>query len=62
VAQRGIGLFLIPAAQSAADVEAARTAAPGLEIIPVANMVEALDALVAAGGDPVDIAVRSIGS
>jgi len=62
VAQRGIGLFLIPAAQSAADVEAARAAAPGLQIVPVADVFDALDALVAAGGDPVDIRVRSIGS
>jgi PDZ domain-containing protein len=62
VAQRGIDLFLIPAAQSTADVEAARTAAPGLQIVPVADVFEALDALVAAGGDPVDIAVRSIRS
>ena len=62
VAQRGIDLFLIPAAQSDADVEAARAAAPGLQIVPVADVFEALDALVAAGGDPVDIRVRSIGS
>lgn len=50
VDQAGIELFLVPAAQSDEDIAAARTAAPGLKIVPVATLDEAIEALVAAGG------------
>lgn len=54
VAQAGVELFLVPAAQSEADLAAARDAGgDGLEIVPVANLEEALDALAARGGDPI---------
>ncbi|MEL0040847.1 MAG: S16 family serine protease, partial [Ilumatobacter sp.] len=54
VDQAGIDVFLVPAAQRAEDIEAARAAAPDLEIIPVATLDEAVAALVALGGDPVE--------
>lgn len=57
VDQRGIDVFLVPSAQSEADIAAARAAAPGLNIVTVATVFEAIDALAAAGGDPVDLAV-----
>ena len=50
VDQAGIDVFLVPAAQGDADIAAARAAAPDLEIIPVATLGEAIDALVASGG------------
>jgi PDZ domain-containing protein len=54
VRQTGVELFLVPASQSEADLEAAREAAgSGLEIVPVATLDEALLALAARGGDPI---------
>lgn len=53
-AQTGVEVFLVPAAQGEADIEAAREAGgDDLEIIPVADLEEALDALVALGGDEI---------
>jgi len=54
VDQAGIEVFLVPAAQREDDIEAARAAAPDLQIIPVATLDEALEALVDLGGDPID--------
>ena len=54
VDQTGIDVFLVPAAQGEDDIEAARQAAPDLEIIPVATLNEAIEVLVALGGDPID--------
>lgn len=57
VAQAGVEVFLVPAAQSAEDLEAARRAGgDGLTIIPVATLDEALAALESIGGDPIDVA------
>ena len=54
VAQTGVDVFLVPAAQSDADIEAARLAGgDDLQIVPVATLDEAIDALVAIGGDPI---------
>lgn len=51
VAQAGVEIFLVPAAQRDDDIEAARIAGgEGLEIIPVATLDEALDALARFGG------------
>lgn len=50
MSQAGIDLFLVPAAQKPEDIEAARVAAPDLEIVTVASLDEAIDALVGAGG------------
>ena len=53
VAQNGVDVFLVPAAQSESDIAAAREAGgDDLEIIVVATLEEALDALAALGGDP----------
>ncbi len=53
VAQAGVDLFLVPASQSDADLEAAREAGgDDLEIVPVATLDEALRALEERGGDP----------
>ena len=51
VSQAGIDLFLVPSAQRPEDIAAARAAAPDLEIVTVASLDEAIDVLVAAGGD-----------
>ncbi len=54
VAQTGVDLFLVPAAQGEDDIAAAREAGgEGLEIVPVATLEEAIAALVAHGGDPI---------
>lgn len=54
VAQTGVDVFLVPTTQGEDDIAAARTAAgDGLEIIPVATLEEAIDALAALGGDPI---------
>ncbi|MEO6653884.1 MAG: S16 family serine protease [Ilumatobacteraceae bacterium] len=54
VAQTGVKVFLVPTSQGEADIEAARTAAGGdVEIVPVATLDEALDALAARGGSPI---------
>ena len=53
VAQTGVEVFIVPAAQSEADIEAARLAGgDDLIIITVATLEEALEALEALGGDP----------
>lgn len=53
VAQNGVDVFLVPASQSEADIEAAREAGgDDLDIIPVATLDEALEALAGIGGDP----------
>ncbi|CAN5445694.1 protease DdcP [soil metagenome] len=55
VAQSGVEVFLVPAAQSDADIEAARRAGgDGLEVVPVASLDEALEVLASLGGAPVD--------
>jgi PDZ domain-containing protein len=56
-AQNGVRVFLVPAAQSEAEIEAARRAGgPGLEVIPVGSLADALEVLESLGGDPVVIA------
>lgn len=55
VAQAGVDVFLVPAAQSEADIEAARVAGgDDLEVIPVATLDEALEVLGSLGGTPVE--------
>jgi PDZ domain-containing protein len=55
VAQAGVDVFLVPAAQGEEDIERARLAGgDGLRIIPVANVDEALAALEELGGTPID--------
>jgi PDZ domain-containing protein len=55
VAQAGVDVFLVPAAQGEADIERARRAGgDGLLIIPVATVDEALAALEEHGGAPID--------
>lgn len=57
VAQMGIDLFLVPASQDDAEIEAARQAAgDDLEIVPVGTLDEALAVLEERGGDPVPAA------
>ena len=46
VEHAGVRLFLVPASQRASDVEAARRAAPTLEIVSVATLDEAISVLV----------------
>lgn len=54
VAQTGVEVFLVPAAQGEADVEAAREAGgDDVEIITVATLDEALEVLEDLGGDPI---------
>jgi PDZ domain-containing protein len=56
VAQAGVDVFLVPAAQGEADIEAARVAGgEGLRIIPVATLEEAVAALEELGGDPIEL-------
>ncbi|MFT3851374.1 MAG: PDZ domain-containing protein [Ilumatobacteraceae bacterium] len=52
VQQAGAKYFIVPANQGDADIAAARKAAPGVEIIPVNTLDEALAALQRIGGDP----------
>lgn len=55
VAQNGVKYFLVPTAQGEADIARARAAAgPGVEIVPVADLGEALEALRGFGGDPLE--------
>jgi PDZ domain-containing protein len=55
VAQAGVDVFIVPAAQGEADIERARRAGgDGLLIIPVATVDEALAALEEQGGTPID--------
>ncbi len=57
VAQAGVEVFLVPRAQSASDLAAARIAGgPGLLIVEVGSLAEALEVLESLGGDPVAIA------
>jgi Lon-like protease len=60
VAQAGVEIFFVPRAQSASDLAAARIAGgPGLQIIEVGSLAEALEILEFLGGDPVPIAVAA---
>lgn len=53
VAQSGVDVFIVPAAQGEEDIAAAREAGgDGLEIITVATLDEALEVLERLGGDP----------
>ncbi len=53
VIQAGLRYFLVPAAQSAAEIAAARAVAgDGVEVIPVATVDDAIAALGRIGGDP----------
>ena len=55
VAQAGVDVFIVPAAQGEEDIDRARQAGgDGLRIIPVATVDEALAALEELGGDPID--------
>ena len=59
VAQTGVDVFLVPTSQGEADIEAAREAAGGrVEIVPVATLEEAIDALAARGGAPIPSAAE----
>lgn len=59
VAQTGVDVFLVPTSQGEADIEAAREAAgPGVEIVPVATLEEAIDALSDRGGAPIPSAAE----
>lgn len=59
VAQAGMEVLLVPRAQSAEDIAAARAAGgPSLQIIEVGSLREALEILEALGGDPVEIAAN----
>ena len=54
VAQTGVDVFIVPAAQSEADLAAARAAAgDGLKIVTVATLEEALEVLAEIGGEPI---------
>jgi Lon-like protease len=55
VAQSGVEVFLVPAAQGDDDIAAARRAGgDALEVVPVASLDEALEVLASLGGAPVD--------
>lgn len=55
VRRSGVGLFLVPAGQDPAEVDEARQAAgPGVEIMRVGSLEEALAALAERGGTPVE--------
>ena len=55
VAQAGVDVFIVPTAQGEDDIERARRAGgDGLRIIPVDTVDEALAALEALGGSPID--------
>lgn len=54
VAQTGVDVFIVPAAQSDTDLAAARAAGgDDLRIVPVATLEEALQVLEELGGDPI---------
>jgi PDZ domain-containing protein len=54
VKQAGVDVFLVPKAQGAKEIERIRqVAGPGLQVIPVGTLDEALAALEELGGDPV---------
>lgn len=55
VRRSGAGLFLVPADQNPAEIDEARRAAgPGVEIVRVGSLAEALAALSERGGTPVE--------
>lgn len=55
VRRAGATVFLVPASQDPAELERAREiAGPGVEIVPVATLDEALQVLERLGGDPVE--------
>ena len=55
VAQAGVDVFIVPAAQGEEDIERARrSGGEGLRIIPVATVDEALAVLETLGGSPID--------
>jgi Lon-like protease len=55
VAQAGVDVFIVPAAQGPDDIAAAEAAVDGkVRIIPVATLDEALAALRSLGGDPIE--------
>jgi PDZ domain-containing protein len=57
VEQVGVEVFLVPASQGEDDIATAERAAGGdVRLVPVATLQEALDALEALGGDPIDAA------
>jgi Lon-like protease len=63
VRQAGAQYFIVPTNQGDADIAAARQAAgPGVEIIPVKTLDEALAALQRIGGDPFVAPVHDAGS
>lgn len=49
----GVELFLVPAGQSPGELAEARHLAEGVELVPVATLQQALDALASHGGDEV---------
>jgi PDZ domain-containing protein len=54
VAQTGVDVFIVPAAQSEEDIAAAQEAGgPNLRIIPVATLEDAIMVLEELGGDPI---------
>ena len=54
VKQAGVDVFLVPKAQGEKEIERVRqVAGPGLQVIPVGTLDEALAALQQLGGDPV---------
>lgn len=54
VRRAGIRLFLVPAGQSAEEIEAARRAVGGsVDIVPVESLAEALSVVTQRGGSPV---------
>jgi PDZ domain-containing protein len=54
VAQTGVDVFIVPAAQSEEDIAAAQEAGgPDLRIIPVATLEDAIMVLEELGGDPI---------
>jgi PDZ domain-containing protein len=63
VAQAGVDVFIVPAAQGEADLEAARRAGgDDLEIITVATLDEALAVLESLGGDPIPAVADTSGA
>jgi len=62
VRRSGATVFLVPASLPADDLERARRLAGPVELVPVATLQEALDALVARGGDPVGALVEPVGA
>jgi PDZ domain-containing protein len=54
VKEAGADVFLVPVAQGDAQIaDARKTAGKGIQVIPVATLDDALNALAALGGDPI---------